>query len=59
MGFVFCSQGREDLKKEERSWEYNACSLSRLKKIIFKYIGQLFLSFKIHVPNTYFIFFEH
>ena len=42
MGFVFCSQGREDLKKEERSSEYNACSLSRLKNIIFKYIGQLF-----------------
>ena len=42
MGFVFYSRGREDLKKEERSSEYNACSLSRLKKMIFKYIGQLF-----------------
>ena len=28
MGFVFYSRGREDLKKEERSSEYNACSLS-------------------------------
>ena len=59
MGLVFYSQGREGIKKEREEQREYMDVLSPDKKNVISYFGQFFLSSKTHIPNTYFIFFEH
>lgn len=58
-GFGFLLSGKRRDKEGKRGatgiWMF--CLL--IKKILFRTLVSFFLSFKIHIPNSYFIFFEH